>query len=224
MFLVQQRAERLTAKAREEIAALGNEWEDEGEEEEWEIKQKSVDAMFAGLRVPAKKGTTSADFEYKVETIKPGTGGQTVSINAPRGDKDIAMGGMEFRPRTTSRSPPPETSYPSPHQLLSTLSMDLKELIDRGASEMAAYDAHARAVLAIPKAALDRRAGGGRKGYVPGASTSISPITVSGGGGGGVQSPGVIRRLSTGMPIPGFVQQPARVMETMEELSRRGSR
>lgn len=227
MFLVQQRAARLTAKAQEEIATLENEWNEESDDKEkWKVK-KSVDAMFAGLRVPAKKGTPSTDLEYKVEAIQSGTEGQAASTNGARENGDVVMGGTEFHPRTTLRSSPPESSYLSSRQILSALSNDLKELVDRGASEMVAYDAHAKQVIALYQSALDRRTTGGRRESLPKISTSMSPTSTSGvggNGGGGVQSPADIRKFSTGMPFPGFIQQPARVKETMEELIRRGSR
>ncbi|KAE8449762.1 hypothetical protein EG329_007537 [Mollisiaceae sp. DMI_Dod_QoI] len=232
MFLVEQQAERLAAKAREELSDFGSDSEDgEREQREKRNRQKSVDALFASTRVSAKKGARSEDFEFKVEKVPsnalPAKPGGPVG-----GDGDVTMGGTEIL--TTPRSPPGEDddidmdNIRSPREVLTSLSSDLKDLVNRGAPQMQAYDIHAKTVVQHYKQALDRRAS--RTGSM------ASPInTAYGGTGGGILRKGSdaspvdthgIRRMSSGMPITGFSmgQQPVRVPETIEELARRGSK
>ncbi|KUJ09121.1 uncharacterized protein LY89DRAFT_788519 [Mollisia scopiformis] len=207
MFLVKQRAERLASKAKEELSTLDSDGEED--EKDKEVKEKNIDAMFANMRVLAKKGAKSAEYEVRLDSNPPV---QT----------DVTMAGTEL---TTPASPlggngdVNMVSTRSSRQILGTLSAEMKILIDDNSSKMQRYDKHAKEVVNHYKQALERR--NSRKGSGPAISGAAF------GGGGMMASPVEMRRLSTGMPILGsFVggPQPVRVSETMEELARRGSK
>ncbi|KAF8853515.1 hypothetical protein BDZ45DRAFT_806607 [Acephala macrosclerotiorum] len=236
MFLVQQRAARLTSKAAEACAAaeFNDEDEDGGadggkkqraKDRKKEERQRSVDACFAAMRVPAKKGARNEDYEKKIDTTSSSSSG----IGGNGGDRDVEMGGTEETPRIPQNGD--INNSLTKIQILTPLSHELKTLVDRGTAEMQGYDIHAKQVVQHYQQALDRRTV--KRGSAQGVGSMGSPANAL--GGGGVASPVDLhlqnfRRMSTGMPMGGTGssgsggQQPTRVPETIEELTRRGSK
>ncbi|CZR53739.1 uncharacterized protein PAC_03619 [Phialocephala subalpina] len=216
MFLVEQRAKRLASKAKETVEAAESDDEDAADNEKEKAKQKSIDACFAAMRVPAKKGARSEDFEYRA--------GNTTTMGTARGsdgeNRDIEMSGTE----ETLRSPlnGDVNNELTQTQVLTALSKEMRDLVERGTAEMQAYDGHAKQVIAHYQQALDRRTG--RKGS---AQVSVaSPVNNFAGGSPVDLHLQNFRRSSTGMPRVGSSggggQQPVRVPESIEELARRG--
>jgi hypothetical protein len=178
---------------------------------------------------------------------KTTTTGNPASASAPSADVDIEMGGTETNARVrTSRA------------IRKELSRSLKEIVDRAVGEMEAYDRHCEETTNVYRQALNRRmsrdggqplftgsmsmGGSGAPGLggVPGGILRNGSSINTGGVGGGIlknrneQSPinhHEIRRMSTGMPVVGFIPtptkaegQPARQYENIEMLARRGSK
>lgn len=240
MFLVQQRAQRLTSKAAEAVATAESEDEDEDEnsnsrdkserrekDRKKEERQRSVDACFAAMRVPAKQGARSED--YEVKNNNTASIGKSRATTSAQGNQDVEMTGME----KTSRSPLKGNVNNSltKTQILTTLSHDLKTIVACGTAQMQGYDIHAKQIIQPYQQSLDRRTA--RRGSTQGAGSMGSPANTL--GSGGVASPVDLhlqgfRRMSTGMPMVGMGssvgggQQPARVPETIGELARRGSK
>lgn len=209
MFMVEQRVETLKTKAKEEIATLEGDYEDDsGDHEERKRIKMEVNAVFQKARIPAKKDAKSEDFEVKPGAFKPSNSNGTANT-APT-DGDVKMGGIDTPPnQRTAR------------MVWEGLSKDLQQVVHKSATEMEAYDRHAQAVINHYKQALERRTG------------KKVPTTVAAGTGGGIlrnrneESPidmHAIRRMSTGMPIVGFQPvQATRTYEKLDDIARRGS-
>jgi hypothetical protein len=198
----------LKAKAKEELAALEGDYEDDyGDPEERKRLKTEVDAMFARTKVLAKKDAKSEDFEIKPGAFKPNDGNRTA--NPAPIDGDVEMGGTASvsKPRTA-------------RMVWEGLSKDLQQVVDKAATEMEGYERHAQDVVNHYKQALERRTG------------KKIPTPVATGIGGilrnrNEESPidmHAIRRMSTGMPIVGVQPvQATRTYEKMDDIARRGS-
>lgn len=210
MFMVEQRVENLRARAREELAEIEGDYEDDlGDPEERKRVRSEIDAMFQRTRMPAKEGAKSEDFEVKPRDFKPYSG-NGIANPMPADSGDVAMSGTgaDAKPRTA-------------RMVWEGLSRDLLEVVDRAASEMVAYDRHAYQTNDVYRQSLERRTGrqvptpvaAGVSGGILRNRNEPSPINVN-----------AIRRMSTGMPIVGVPPaQPTRSYEKMDEIVKRGS-
>jgi hypothetical protein len=209
MFMVEQRVENLRARAREELAEIEGDYEDDlGDPEERKRVRVEVDAMFQRTRMPAN-GARSEDFEVKGGDFKPYSGNRIANpIPANSGDVTMSETGADAKPRTA-------------RIVWEGLSRDLLEVVDRAASEIVAYDRHAHQTNDVYRQSLERRTGRqvptpvaiGVSGGILRNRNESSPIDVN-----------AIRRMSTGMPIVGIPPaQPTRSYEKMDEIVRRGS-
>jgi hypothetical protein len=208
MSMVEQRVENLRTRAREELAGMEGDYEDDsGDPEERKRVRMELDAMFQRTKMPPKKDAKSEDFE-----VKPGESpyrGIGAVYPAPA-DGDVAMGGTGiYQKEGTAR------------MVWEGLSRDLQDVVDRAASEMEAYDRHAQDTMVPYRQAFERRTGR----QVP------APVAI--GISGGIlrnrneESPidrDAFRRMSTSMPVVGLPAAPStRSYEKMDDISRRGS-
>ena len=202
LYLVQQRAENLVLKAREDLASLGagdGDRDDEDAERETEPERSAIAAVTDRIRKPARKDAKLEDFEFQ----------STSGIANPmeiREDGDVLMAGTSTDPNLTS--PPRRTA----RAIRKDLSSALKEVVDCGVKEMEAYDNHAQEVVAFYRQALERRMERGGGGTGGGILRN---------GNEGLIDPKAIRRMSNGMPVTGVsMVQATRSYENMEELVR----
>ncbi|RDL38212.1 uncharacterized protein BP5553_02552 [Venustampulla echinocandica] len=152
LFLIQQRADNLASKAREELEVLERCKGDEisplhGEDKEVNERQnKEIDNMFRRLKVLAKRDAKSEDYEAKPDTFNPNK--QHPAIHPPAGDGNVEMGGMDNAPK-------PRTAK----AVRDELSRNMRELVDRGTQELEGYDRHAQGILNHYRQSLERRTG-----------------------------------------------------------------
>lgn len=211
-------------RAEEELADLEGDSDDYDEKIEREEARKrreesrqSREEMLKRVRVKAREGAKAEDYE-----VNPGSlefRGAPLDVT---GHGDVEMSGMgSSRSAATIRQ---------------ELSLQLRDLVDRGVAELEAYDNHAAESTNMYKQALKRREE--RRGSTS-TSAVQSPIATSAGGlggggfGGGILRNGheqslvdatAIRRMSTGVPTVGAAPvQPVRAFESVEEVARRAS-
>ena len=208
MAMVEQRVESLRARAREELAAMEDDYEDDpGDPEERKRVRSELDAMFQRTKMPLTKDAKSEDFEVKPGEFMSYNGNGVVHSVPANGD--VAMGGTETDPK-------PRTA----RMVWEGLSRELQEVVDRAASEMEAYDKHAHDTTEWYRQALERRTG------------RHVPAPVATGVTGGIlrnrneESPidrDAFRRMSATAVSGAPAVQPTRAYEKMDEIARRGS-
>jgi hypothetical protein len=221
--LLRARGKDLVRRAEDELAGLedavgdyGGERESEEVKKTREENRRSRNEMLRRVRSKAREGAKAEDYQ-----VRPGNVDFKDRIPAPAtGNGDVEISGMG-----------PSRSAAAIRQ---ELSLQLRDLVDRGVAELEAYDNHAAASTNMYKQALERQ--NQRRRSTSTAVVQPSVATGAGGFGGGIlrngheQSPldmTAVRRVSTGMPIgkfPAQPVQPVRTLESVEEVARRGSK
>lgn len=197
------------ADAKVEIAKLRNEYGESSEEGGQVVQEAEGERMMRCVRTPMREGVKGEELEIRAgmfDARPPSAENGTRSGNAADGEGDVQMGNASF--------PHPRTAM----QVRRQLKVSLQELVERGAREIEAYDAHAQQTTRVYKDHLDRGIRSGRfKEREKGKERA------------GILKKGTeegVRRRSTGKPMVDMVhvESPARVFENLNELARRGSK
>ena len=157
--LVERRGEALVAKAREELAILEESGSGEVDGVATQVNKDEMEEMLRKIKAPAKKDAVPGEYELKEGELR----GAYSSSATSNTDRDVEMESPSNRTARTVRE---------------ELSGMLKELVNRGVSEIEAYDGHAELVSNYYRQALERS--NSRSGSISSASGTAA---VAGGGG-----------------------------------------
>lgn len=201
VFLIEQQAKNLVARAQAELDSL----REAGVEEEWEapqVRRQEMQEMMRRVRAKVREGAKGEEYEFKK--------GDFDKQEEAGGNADVAMGGMGDVPGRRNAA-----------RIRYEIGRDLRELVEKGVREMEVYDVHTAETMKVYKEALERvkRSGKFTSGTMP--RTGIlknrnEEIMVDNQG----------RRMSTGIPIAGLPLQgqPIRTFENHEGFARRSSK
>jgi len=208
--LVQQHADTLVARAREELDGLergseGLDFEDEDDQARRAAMRNEISSMMARLKAPMKEDAKSKDYE-----LKPGA--PELQIPSTRIDPagDTEMGGTSVAPRRTAAV------------IREELAINLMKLVDSSVKELEANDVHAKEVLGRYKQNYERKTG------KPAPAPPTAPKSILRNAGGSNDhspiSPIGPRRMSAGHIFANAGTHPViRNLESIGEIARRGS-
>lgn len=169
LFLIQQRANKLSKKANEEIEAIERANDENGispisaEDKEFKERQrKEINNMFLRVKAPSKNDARNEDYQVKPDTFNLNKQYAVISPSADSGD--VEMSGMDNPPKLRTAK-----------AVRDELNRNMKELVDRGTQELEGYDAHAQASLQHYRQALERRTGRPAPPLQPGYPGSAVP-------------------------------------------------
>ena len=147
---------------------------EQGKTEEQERLKREIDAMITRAKVPARKDAKSEEYEVKPGSLhfqNPAPASQSHQVPATSSNnEDTEMGGMGSGANTMhldQNQHQGQAQYQGPGQPLrrtakvirEELHANLRQLIDRGVSEMEAYDGHAANTRNFYVQAWERRTG-----------------------------------------------------------------
>lgn len=149
LFLIERRSDDLVRKAKGELAALDG---PEPPPQDGAQQRNELRNMIARARVPMDQNARAGAYEVRDDTFAE----DPKALVSP--DGDVEMGNMLPRTQTTIRA---------------DLTHELRDLAMWGASEMEAYDEHARKAAMEYKRALERRTNTSMS--TPGLSSAVPP-------------------------------------------------
>jgi hypothetical protein len=147
-------------------------YEQGGAEEEQERLKREIDSMIARAKVPARKDAKSEEYEVKpgsfhFQTPVPASQSHQVPATSSN-NEDTEMGGMGTaastmpmgqNQRQAQDQGPDQPPRRTAKVIREELHANLRQLIDRGVSEMEAYDGHAANTRNFYVQAWERRTG-----------------------------------------------------------------
>jgi hypothetical protein len=215
LALVQQHADNLVARAREELDALEGasdgamEFEDGEDQAKKESMKNEISSMMARLKAPMKGDAKSKDYE-----LKPGAPELQTPTTRKNSGGDTEMGGTSAAPRRTATV------------IRAELAKNLRELVDSSVKDLEANDVHAKGVLAHYKQNYERKTGKPAPTPAPAAPKGILKNSGAGSSEHSPISPNDPRRMSAGhfFANAGVGQPVARNLESIGDIARRGSK
>jgi hypothetical protein len=189
LFLIEKRAEDLVKKAKSELAAIGD--TEVPHQQNVQAKQ-DIRSMIRRARVPMKEDADPGAYEIKADTFQTPEPSLLTSD-----DQDVEM--ADATPHTQS-------------SIRAQVTLELRDLVMRGASEMERYETHAYETTKKYREALERRKGRA------GPSTSLS------GHSSAVPPRGILVNKNGERPADREAKKKTATFETHEDVAWRGSR